>query len=151
METVSDESFGVVPVIKKDDEWRVLLVHQISYRGKNDRFWTFPKGHSDAGEAPLKTASRELAEETGITDVQLVEEAAFTIAYSFTHAGKRIQKSVTYYLGICSNTKTQISIPEEIAELGWFTFEAAIEKLSHKNTQNVLRNAEYYLKEHRQN
>ncbi len=148
MESIEDQSFGVVPVIKKDDEWQVLLVHQISYRGADDRFWTFPKGHPDEGEDPVQTAKRELMEETSINDVQIIEQAAFTVQYSFTHEGKRITKTVIFYLGVCQDHNIKVTLPDEIADLGWFTFKDAAERLTHKNAQKVLLQAGQYLNEH---
>ena len=148
METVKDKSYGVVPVIKKDDEWEVLLVHQISYRGSNDRFWTFPKGHPDDGEEPVETARRELMEETGLSNVQIITDAAFSIQYSFVHEDKKIAKTVTYYLGVSSDDLVKITLPDEIADLGWFNFKEASDKLTHTNAQQVLLEAGQYLNEH---
>lgn len=47
---------------------RVLVVSQ-----KGDS-WSLPKGHVDAGETPLEAARREIAEESGITDLTLIGE-----------------------------------------------------------------------------
>ena len=54
MGTKTDSSYGVVPLFKKDGEWQVLLVHQISYRG--DDFWIFPKGHAEEKETGERAA-----------------------------------------------------------------------------------------------
>ena len=35
-------------------------------------FWGFPKGHIDPGESALDAAKREIAEETGLTDLTLI-------------------------------------------------------------------------------
>ncbi len=148
METVRDQSFGVVPILKKDEEWQVLLVNQISYRGSNDRFWTFPKGHPEANESELDTAKRELLEETSVKDVRIIEEAKFPITYTFRHEDKQIEKTVTYYLGVCNNSDLKITLPEEIADLGWFSIKGAMEKLTHKNAQKVLIQAGQYINEH---
>lgn len=148
METTKDESFGVVPILKKADEWLVLLVEQISYHGSNDRFWTFPKGHPEGEESPKQTAKRELLEETGVTDVRLIDEAVFTIEYTFRHENKHVEKTVTYYLGVCSDDKTTITLPNEIAALEWFTLNDAMQKLTHKNAQEVLLGAGQFITTH---
>ena len=46
------------------DEDEYVLV-QGRYTGK----WSFPKGHSNEGEEPLKCSLREVAEETGLEDL----------------------------------------------------------------------------------
>lgn len=151
METTNDKSYGVVPVIKVKNKWQVLLVEQISYRGSNDRFWTFPKGHPEANESPLETAKRELTEETGIKDVRLIEDAKFSIEYSFKHESKKINKTVSYYLGICANEKTNISLPDEIANLAWLNFKEAMKTLTHDNAKQILLSAGEFItaNEHR--
>jgi hypothetical protein len=40
---MKDESFGIVPVVKKDNQWQFLLVNQISHKGGKHRYWTFPR------------------------------------------------------------------------------------------------------------
>jgi 8-oxo-dGTP pyrophosphatase MutT (NUDIX family) len=136
MQTKTDISYGVVPVYKDGDGLRVLVVHQISYRG--DDFWIFPKGHAEVGEAPAEAASRELIEETGITAITLDEANKFEVSYSFVHEGVRIEKTVIYFLGIVSDIATHISQPHEIKEIKWCTFEEAEALLTHKNSKDVL-------------
>jgi 8-oxo-dGTP pyrophosphatase MutT (NUDIX family) len=136
METKQDASFGVVPVYKTSEGIQVLLVHQISYRG--DRFWIFPKGHAETGESPEETALRELHEETGVTTVSLLPEQCVNIAYSFIHENVRIDKTVTYFVGMCESDDTEITQPQEVAELRWCTFEEASRLLTHQNSKDVL-------------
>ena len=87
-------------------------------------------------------------EETGINDVQIITDAAFIIKYSFTHEDKLIEKTVTYFLGICQDDEVKISLPEEIADLAWFSFKEASNQLTHKNAQQVLLEAGQYLNQH---
>lgn len=136
MEIKTDISYGVVPIIKEGDTWRVLVVHQISYRG--DDFWIFPKGHAEEGEIPLEAARRELAEETGIADVVISDESPITIQYSFIHEGVRIEKTVQYFIGYCHNQTIHISQPHEIKEIRWCSFSEAEELLTHQNSKDVL-------------
>ena len=136
METKTDISYGVVPVYKEDNEWKVLVVHQISYRG--DDFWIFPKGHAEAGETPVEAALRELAEETGVTDVTIYDEVPIVILYTFVHEGVRIEKTVQYFIGVCAEKETHISQPHEIKETRWCSFEEAMSLLTHQNSKDVL-------------
>lgn len=60
------EHYGAVAVAAVDEQDRLVLVHQ--YRHPlGRRLWELPAGLLDEpGEAPLTTARRELAEETGL-------------------------------------------------------------------------------------
>jgi 8-oxo-dGTP pyrophosphatase MutT (NUDIX family) len=145
MEDITDQSFGVVPVTKIANKWQVLLVHQISYRGPKDHFWTLPKGHTEPGETIEQTAKRELLEETGIREVKLIDDVRFSTEYVFTHQGTRINKTVVYLLGVCASTHTHISLPQEIADVGWFTFTEALEKVTHDTVKSVLVDVQTYI------
>jgi len=140
METKTDISYGVVPIYREGDIWRVLVVHQISYRG--DDFWIFPKGHAEGEETPVAAAARELAEETGVTDIAIDPDTSFTVSYSFVHEGVRIEKTVIYFLGTVYDTTTHISQPHEIKEIKWCSFEEAAGLLSHQNSKEVLEAAQ---------
>ncbi len=139
MPTIIDQSYGVIPFYKTDVETKVLLVHQIGRRG--DRFWTLPKGHPEAGETPEVAALRELREETGVTEVQLTPEHAFSMHYQFIFEGNTIDKTVTFFLGHVESPETTISQPEEIADLGWFSEADALAKVSHAEVRRILEDA----------
>ncbi|MBC7450772.1 MAG: NUDIX hydrolase [Cytophagales bacterium] len=58
-----NKAIGVVPV---DSEGYTYLVGQFRYT-LNEYSWEIPEGGGPFGEAPLETAKRELAEETGFS------------------------------------------------------------------------------------
>ncbi len=146
METKTDISYGIVPVFQTPDgEWQLLLVHQISYRGVNDTFWIFPKGHAEEGESAPEAALRELEEETGIKNVTIEPSAVFSISYSFIHEGVQINKTVEYFVGYCADTTTLITQPQEIKELRWCDFDTAETLLTHQNSKDVLKRVQDFL------
>ena len=63
-----EKSCGVVLF----NETKVLLLQHPD--GTKVGHWDFPKGHVEIGESELQTAVRELAEETGITDLRVFDE-----------------------------------------------------------------------------
>lgn len=138
MQIKEDESFGVVPVWWSGNEWKVLVIHQISYRGKNDTFWIFPKGHAEGNETPEAAARRELAEETGVTICRLEKEKTFSMKYSFRHEEIMINKTVEYFIGYCDSQDTEVTQPHEVKEVRWATFKEAKKILAHKNSKDIL-------------
>ena len=143
MEAIHDYSYGVIPLYKTTDSIEVLLIHQRSHRG--DTFWTFPKGHAEAGESNEVAALRELAEETGITIIDIVPNITFATEYTFVHEQKKILKRVEFFIGFVSDKETSISHPQEIVELAWYPLEAALQRLSHQNTKAVLEEVMLFL------
>ncbi|WP_432798088.1 bis(5'-nucleosyl)-tetraphosphatase [Poriferisphaera sp. WC338] len=117
MEIKEDASFGVVPMIKGEDGVRKFLL--VKHRKGH---WGFPKGHADAGESMAETAVRELAEETGIKDVKLIDGAVFEEFYEYvSKKGKFVRKTVTYFLGKVGKKyeeglKLQV---EEVLDAAW--------------------------------
>ncbi|HUD10686.1 MAG TPA: NUDIX domain-containing protein [Candidatus Saccharimonadales bacterium] len=51
-----------------NSEGNVLVVNQ------NDDSWSLPKGHIDPGETPQDAAVREIKEESGISELELIDE-----------------------------------------------------------------------------
>jgi 8-oxo-dGTP pyrophosphatase MutT (NUDIX family) len=64
--------------------------------GRPGTTWTLPKGTPNDGETVDETALREVAEETGL-QVRIVAPIG-AIEYFFTEAGRRIHKTVHYFL-----------------------------------------------------
>ncbi len=112
--TLTDHSFGIVPYRQTPRGREFLLVQHIAGH------WAFPKGHAEADETPPETARRELAEETGLSDIQLVQHPAFEEVYRFTkRSGRVVKKTVTYYLARVPMDAAVTVQPEEIADFRW--------------------------------
>ncbi|GEM_PF-403920 len=101
---------------------KILVEKEISREG--DRFWTFPKGHMEAGESELQTALRETKEEVGL-DVEIIDKEPIENNY-FLHGGK-ILKQVSYYLAKPTNNIDLSLQAEEVEEARWATLDEARE------------------------
>jgi 8-oxo-dGTP pyrophosphatase MutT (NUDIX family) len=86
----------------------------------------------------MQTAIRELEEETGVKEFALDESKKFSMFYTFTHEGVRIDKQVDYFLGYCHSTDTVVTQPQEVCELRWCSLDEAMDLLTHQNTRDVL-------------
>ena len=107
--------------------------------------WDFPNGHIENEAADRKApAARELAEETGINDIQFVDGFEYRTAYDFRHKGKRIDKQVFWYI---AETETMaVKISHEHTEHLWLEWEDAMSQLPHHESQGVLAAANAHMK-----
>lgn len=74
---------GAVAMLAQPDPEHVVLVHQYRYAVR-DWTWEIPAGTREAGEEPLTTAQRELAEEAGLAAAQWQEWFRFVPSYGLT-------------------------------------------------------------------
>ncbi len=91
--------------------------------------WDFPKGLIEEGEDPLTCAKRELAEETGLAQVDFPfgDEHKDTLPYS----GNKIAR---YYLAQTGESRIELPISPELGrpehhEYRWVSFDEAEEVL----------------------
>jgi 8-oxo-dGTP pyrophosphatase MutT (NUDIX family) len=141
MPTLTDHSCGVIPYRVLDGTREFLLVQHTAGH------WAFPKGHPKGDETPIDTARRELAEETGLTAVRLLEAPAFEEAYVFTkRSGKRVEKTVTYYLGRIDAAAGQtVRVQEqEVADHAWGTVEQTAGRLTFPEGRALLEQVRLY-------
>jgi len=105
--------------------------------------WDFPKGGIEQGESELDAVIREVREETGITDLKLIEGFRQTISYQFKSTEGEINKTVVFYLG---NTSTfKVTLSHEHRAYAWLKFEDALEQLTFDTARSVLKVAHRFL------
>jgi 8-oxo-dGTP pyrophosphatase MutT (NUDIX family) len=115
-------SAGVVVVRRHPDGWRCLLLRSF-------RYWDFPKGLVEAGEAPLAAARREVEEETGLADL------AFRWGESFHETAPYLGGKVArYYVAESARGEVRLPVSPELGraehnEFRWLRFDAARELL----------------------
>lgn len=134
---VKEYSAGVVVFRHQGTQRRYLLLHYPS--GHFD----FPKGHLEAGETEIQAALRELEEETGISDVKLIDGFQDHVIYFFRSRGDLINKKVTFFVGITPDFNVKLS--DEHQGYLWLDYEAAMAKITFDNSREILRKAEQFM------
>lgn len=90
--TVAEIAAGAV--VRPRDGAEVLLLHHTV----EDR-WCFPKGHVDPGESAREAAQREIAEEAGLSGVELGDELT-SVTYRFYDPARDLSvvKTTLYFV-----------------------------------------------------
>jgi bis(5'-nucleosidyl)-tetraphosphatase len=138
---LTDEAFGVIPILRKDDNTLYLLIQH------NAGHWAFPKGHAEKGESDIEAALRELSEETGITDVELDTQRFFEERYVKTFRGdarRLVRKTVRYYIGSVASTRVKIQ-DDEIQDHRWVTSIEARKLITYSESRKLFDEADRYL------
>ncbi len=125
-----DERAAGAVVVRTDEtmEWQCVLVCQ------HDGDWGLPKGHVEPGESDRHAATREVKEEAGLS-VELDPDFHMTIHYIKPNGRS---KEVVYFLAR-SASGDLVPQPEEIVEIGWFSFDEAVQKVRYPAVRDVLR------------
>ena len=133
-----EKSCGAVVFFKKDNQTRYLLLNYAAGH------WDFVKGNVEPNEAEKQTVTRELQEETGITDAKFIDGFREPIGYFYRRQGLTVHKEVVFFI---METKTeQVQISFEHVGFIWLDYKHAMEKLTFKNARDVLQKARDFLK-----
>jgi bis(5'-nucleosidyl)-tetraphosphatase len=132
-----EHSAGAI-VFRKNKESIYLL---LQYEAKH---WDFPKGNIEKGEKDQDTVKREIKEETGINDVDILPNFKEKIQYYYKFEGELINKTVMFYLAKTETEQVKLSF-EHIGSI-WLPYKEAMEKLTFKNAKEILKKADEFLK-----
>ncbi|MCX4236747.1 MULTISPECIES: NUDIX hydrolase [Streptomyces] len=96
----------VARVVLLDPQDRILLLHGHEPDDPSDDWWFTPGGGVEGDETREEAALREVAEETGITEVEL-GPVLWRRTCSFPFAGRRWDQDEWYFLGRTTQTATE--------------------------------------------
>ena len=123
---------------KNGELQRYVLMIKHSRHGHH----SFPKGHVELGETEIKTAEREVFEETSVR-IHINEKFRQPVFYK---PKPGVKKEVVYFLAFTRQTEIKPR-PGEIAEVAWIPMEEAEGLLTHDNDKRVLSLAIQYVEE----
>jgi bis(5'-nucleosidyl)-tetraphosphatase len=134
-----EKSAGAIIFRKENGENYYLLLHYPSINRKGGH-WEFAKGHIEEGEDYDQTVKREVKEETGLDDINILPGFKEHIKYFFREYGeekKWIFKLVTFFVAETKNKDVKLS-PEHVGFV-WLPFEEAVKKITYKNSKELLK------------
>jgi ADP-ribose pyrophosphatase YjhB (NUDIX family) len=133
-----ETSAGGVVFRRTGDDVHILLIRD-PYAN-----WGLPKGHLEPDETPEQAALREVTEETGLQDLDLIERLP-TIDWYFRDRGRLIHKFCHFYLVESFAGEPVPQADEGITDCVWCEVEVALERVSYANAREVIRAARLLL------
>lgn len=151
MTTFHERSAGVIPYRRTDDQGLLYLVlHSATVRNPRAK-WEFPKGGVEPGESTREAAAREFREETALADWSFRDGFERTLSYTYIRRGRKIVKTVTYYLVEVGDMTPLARSAEHVEDTAghwhhWGTFEQISALLYHSKIRQVFAEADEWLK-----
>jgi len=140
---VKEKSAGAAVFRIEQDKLMYLLLHYPSSAKTKKSYWDLPKGHIEGKETEQETAQREVEEETGIADVVFFPGFQVRIHYFFQSKGKKISKTVVFFLAETKEKRVRIS--HEHLAFQWLPYKEALKELKYENAKRVIRAAQEFL------
>src|SRR6202051_2120193 len=125
-------SAGAIILREVEGKLKIALAHH----PRVTKSWVLPKGHVEEGESLEQAALREIYEEAGLYDVQLIKHLGTIMRASVRSNGDLEQKTIHYYLAYAlGDSQSQTPTDPRFTDVGWFSPAEAIELLPYESEQ----------------
>ena len=151
MTALSELSAGVIPYrVGGDRSLSYLVLHSATVRNPRAK-WEFPKGGIEEGETPRQAAAREFLEETNISSWAFREGFEQSLSYTYIRRGRKVLKTVTYFLAEVLDDSTLARSFEHIEDpfghwYHWGSFEQINRLLYHAKIRQLFVEADAWLR-----
>ncbi len=114
---------------KKDIE--VLLIQDSKGR------WTIPKGHIEPGETAKMTARREIEEETGLRNFNVLTWLG-KIHFKYRRADKLVLMTTQIYLVQALDAREMLAGEKWMRGIQWFPFAEALDLIEYEDIEKLM-------------
>lgn len=116
----------------------VVVIVPVKRGSHGHRVLALPKGHPDGDETPEQAATREVAEETGVT-AELIEALGET-SYTYERKGRRVPKRVAFFL-FEYRSGDLADHDHEIEDARWMPLKEAARSLTYPGEREMINRA----------
>ncbi len=133
-------SGGIVFRHAKNGDLEILLIQDAKDR------WTIPKGHIEEGETAVQTARREIGEEAGLTDVDMLGWLG-KIHFRYRRIDRLVLMTTQIYLVRVRTSGDEIQKEEWMNGIKWFPFSEALDLIEYEDIAKLMLKAKTRIRE----
>lgn len=122
---------GIVFRRDKDGKVEILLIQDAKDR------WTIPKGHIEEGETAQQTARREIGEEAGLPNVDVLGWLG-KIHFRYRRLDKLVLMTTQIYLVRAKGDTDAIQKEEWMNGIKWFAFNDALDAIEYEDIGKLM-------------
>lgn len=131
-EIVREPTAGGI-VFRRDKEGKVEI---LLIQDAKDR-WTIPKGHIEEGETAKQTAAREIGEEAGLKDIDVLDWLG-KIHFRYRRIDKLVLMTTQIYLVRAKGDTNAIQKEEWMNGIKWFSFHDALDAIEYEDISKLM-------------
>ena len=133
-------SGGIVFRHTKNEDLEILLIQDAKDR------WTIPKGHIEEGETASQTARREIGEEAGLYDVDMLGWLG-KIHFRYRRIDRLVLMTTQIYLVRVRTDGNEIQKEEWMNGIKWFPFNEALDLIEYEDIAKLMLKAKTRIRE----
>lgn len=122
---------GIVFRRNKKGEVEILLIQDAKDR------WTIPKGHIEEGETAKQTAAREIGEEAGLHEVDMLDWLG-KIHFRYRRIDKLVLMTTQIYLVRAKGNTDAIEKESWMNDIKWFSFNDALDAIEYEDIGKLM-------------
>lgn len=116
---------------EKSNDIEILLIQDAKDR------WTIPKGHIEEGETAKETAGREITEETGLQDMDVMSWLG-KIHFRYRRQQSLVLMTTQIYLVYAKGDTNALKKEEWMNGIGWFNVHEALDMIEYEDIGKLI-------------